>query len=667
MSKNLTDKLTGKGKGRGIFGKVKNGLMYAGIGLASLMGYETANAIDRLVPSTYATIQAAVDAPGDGDRILISDNTYTGQAGYYNILISGKDFTIESTSLNPASCIIDCASNGRRGFIINSGSNVTLRGITVKKGYVGTAYTSPGPDIRSTLIGGAGAIIDNASATITNCIFSNNYANGPSIDDADGGAIDVINSSTAYISLCEIKDSTAGHSGGGIHVGYSYAEIDSSLIHRNTGRDSDSGGGVVFTDLSTGAITNNIIINNKAWRINRPIKGGYGAGILSMNSDPNIVNNIIMYNSTIYIPTGDQGQGGGVRFSGANNSKTPWGLPKVYNNIIYGNDSTPGENEQLMIVPPMNNPTSFPQFGGKIWEIYNNDIEGGIPSGVVCYDATSNIDLDPKFVDTIEFKLQSSSPCIDAGTDALGLDHDYFGNFRPWDGNTDGTYISDIGIHEYEFAPTVTPTPTITNTPIPPTNTFTPTQTPTNTPIPPTNTFTPTQTPTWTPTNTPTITQTPTSTITNTPTITQTPTSTITNTPTITQTPTPTITNTPTITQTSIPTPTQYLDLEGIARNILGTPVPEGLPVLGVADSDNDGIDPEDQRGNNNSLPPFIWTDANGRYRIQWAISPSWIGRQFGVEIDNTLFSPTTTAQYGYRIIDVTGEVQTGIRNWTEY
>ncbi len=102
---------------------------------------------------------------------------------------------------------------------------------------------------------------------------------------------------------------------------------------------------------------------------------------------------------------------------------------------------------------------------------------------------------------------------------------------------------------------TPTRTPTLTHTP-----TDTPTETPTETPTPtPTETLTPTPShtlpsgaPTFTPTNTPTITNTPTRTPTLTSTPTQTPSFTPTSTPTFTNTPT----STPTPTHTSTATPT---------------------------------------------------------------------------------------------------------------
>lgn len=122
------------------------------------------------------------------------------------------------------------------------------------------------------------------------------------------------------------------------------------------------------------------------------------------------------------------------------------------------------------------------------------------------------------------------------------LDSGQSGNLRAW--------CVQLNIGE--------PTPTPTNTPVPPTNTPTntpvpPTHTPTNTSVPPTNTATNTPVPpTHTPTNTSVPpTHTPTPTETNTPTPTRTPTST--RTPTATHTPTRTPSPTVTFTGTALP------------------------------------------------------------------------------------------------------------------
>jgi len=141
-----------------------------------------------------------------------------------------------------------------------------------------------------------------------------------------------------------------------------------------------------------------------------------------------------------------------------------------------------------------------------------------------------------------------------------------------------GKYISapapeDIEQAFHDLIWELCPTPTPTNTPVPPTNT----PTPTNTPVPPTDTPTPTNTPV-PPTDTPTPTNTPVP-----PTDTPTPTNTPvppTNTPTPTNTPVPP-TDTPTPTNTPVPptnTPVVPTNTPVVPTN---TPVvPTNTPVV---------------------------------------------------------------------------------------
>jgi uncharacterized protein YjiK len=138
------------------------------------------------------------------------------------------------------------------------------------------------------------------------------------------------------------------------------------------------------------------------------------------------------------------------------------------------------------------------------------------------------------------------------------------------------------------------PTPTATNTPVPPTATNTPLPTATNTPVPPTATNTPvpptaTNTPLPTTTNTPvppTATNTPLSTVTNTPipsTATNTPLPTTTNTPVP-----PTPTNTPLPTATNTPVPPTATNTPVPSSNVIYFSSTSGGNVGGVAFADED-------------------------------------------------------------------------------
>jgi hypothetical protein len=132
--------------------------------------------------------------------------------------------------------------------------------------------------------------------------------------------------------------------------------------------------------------------------------------------------------------------------------------------------------------------------------------------------------------------------------------------------------------------PTLTPIPTLTQTPTPtPTPIVTLTQTPTPTPTP---IATLTQTPTPTPTPIATLTQTPTPTPTPIATLTQTPTptpiATLTQTPTPTPTPIATLTQTPTLTPTPISTPGPTFTPTNMPESPIATLTPIVLPPGGV-------------------------------------------------------------------------------------
>lgn len=58
--------------------------------------------------------------------------------------------------------------------------------------------------------------------------------------------------------------------------------------------------------------------------------------------------------------------------------------------------------------------------------------------------------MNPLFEDTNSYRLNETSPCIDAGyNDYVNYINDLYNNARIWDGNNDGNAIVDIGAFEY--------------------------------------------------------------------------------------------------------------------------------------------------------------------------------------------------------------------------
>ncbi len=231
------------------------------------------------VPGNFATIQAAIDAAGDGDVIEVSPGTYRG-AGNRDIDFKGKALTLRSMN-GPASTIIDCeAASGKdshRGFYFHSGEGAdsVLSGFTIRGGRV---FGSQVPSSASSWsrsaahpVGG-GIYCEFSSPTISNCVIVDCGAEvgggigavggAPVLSDCTirqctaggfgsastggrGGAIALIGTSDAAIANCTIEDNAAydGSLGGGLYCWESIVTIAGTRITGNVAPGTLQGGG----------------------------------------------------------------------------------------------------------------------------------------------------------------------------------------------------------------------------------------------------------------------------------------------------------------------------------------------------------------------------------------------------------------------------------------
>jgi hypothetical protein len=240
-----------------------------------LLNEASSNPIQRLVPGTYPTIQAAIDAAASGDTVIVADGVYTGD-GNKNLDFHGKD--IEVRSLNgPAACVIDCEQSGR-GFYLHNGesANALISGFTIRNGSV----TGQWPD------GGGAIACHGASPTIANCRFLNNSSSEP------GGAVFLYGAS-AKISDCLFSGNTA-HSGGALMAFESPAvTLINCLMDHNTAYNI---GGSLDIARSTADIVNCSVADNV---------GTYGSGgMWCFESTVNISNSIFWGNQPNGIEAG---------------------------------------------------------------------------------------------------------------------------------------------------------------------------------------------------------------------------------------------------------------------------------------------------------------------------------------------------------------------------
>ena len=246
--------------------------------IVDMGAYEYILKIYNNTSQTYhRTIQDAIDAAANSDKITVYPGSYTG-AGNRDITFGGKSVKVSSTDPEDAdtvaATIIDCRgsqSEPHRGFEFVSGETQDTRisGLTIVNGY------GPQENWFGQLYSAGGAVYcDFSNPTIENCLFSNNYSNywGGAIYSSNGDPI---------IKACIFTNNQAFDTGGAIYNNSSHMTVINNIFTANL---ADYGGAVYSLD-SWPSFSNCTFMENEA--------ASYGGAMRNNRSDVNIKNCIL--------------------------------------------------------------------------------------------------------------------------------------------------------------------------------------------------------------------------------------------------------------------------------------------------------------------------------------------------------------------------------------
>ena len=322
----------------------------------------------------YATIQSAIDATVNGDRVRITQGTYFEHLRIFSsktIIISGGWSVDFNTRLNnPSHTTVDAGGTDRALYLSGGPSDVQIEDMTFQNGTVGQGSF------------GAGVWVV-----------------------ADGHDIN-LNLQDVIIQDC---DSTVAHGGGISFLSYNHtltSRLTNVIVRRN--HAGAAGGGIsVLTDFSTAPgkaeiyILNSLIYSNTAER---------EAGGIHVWAEEKAYTRVVIINSTI---TGNVSNntnlgGGGVVVNGdADPDSTS--ILEIYNTILYGNTAAPGTDLTVSL------------YGNQSKADVRYSNLGGVKYVQGTFHQENNLTNDPLFVDPAgdNFHLQPTSTLIDAGTGSV--------------------------------------------------------------------------------------------------------------------------------------------------------------------------------------------------------------------------------------------------------
>ncbi|MFA6470929.1 MAG: T9SS type A sorting domain-containing protein [Candidatus Latescibacterota bacterium] len=340
------------------------------LGLAFLATtINSASATTINVPGNQSTIQAGIDASSPGDTVLVQPGRYVETIDF-----KGKDIIVGSLFLatRDSSYISNTViSGGGNGSVVTfkngETENAELCGFTVAFGE--TKYIQG----HQPLSWGGGIYCINASPYLHHLIVENNES------DYDGGGIH-LEKSNSTIEYCVIRNNRAKMLGGGFYISQGNNHITNCIINSNEGIDG-GGGEFLYSNIK---IERCVIFKNRS---------DLGSALYVHQSETTIINSTIT----------DHSYGYDVIYSDGI-------ILTIVNSILWNDCDYEIDSRTIQAKYPPNNVII------AYSDVRNNNI-------TIHVDAQDSLFLDnvinqnPLFVnpDIDDYRLNSNSPCIDAG------------------------------------------------------------------------------------------------------------------------------------------------------------------------------------------------------------------------------------------------------------
>jgi hypothetical protein len=359
------------------------------------------------------SLQGAIAGCASGSTVWVSNGVYV-----VNLTV-GAGVTARSIDNNPASVILDGNAAGR---VVSNTANSWLIGCTITNGLLSL---SEGAGVWKGMVSNCvivankiiGNIYGGGGGGVSECAVFNSSIVGNIISNVSGAGSDGSGSYNSAVRDSVISNNIAfGPDVNGAGAGMS------SLLRctiRNNSSMGGKGGGLVF-----GNATNCSFVSNYA---NANGGGSFGS---------------VLYNCLLVNNTTDGG-GGASREDDLFNCS-------VYSNSATGSGGGVYGSDLLNTISFENNKSDFIMEGISGSEAYSCGIG---------YTGTGSITNNPLFVSSSDFRLQSTSPCINTGTNGAWTFStiDLDGNLRIWPSNGQ----ADMGAYEYGSQPSYPPAGTV--------------------------------------------------------------------------------------------------------------------------------------------------------------------------------------------------------------